>query len=96
MMQGRLARIGLAEAASASGKGSCRLALFSIAYSRRAHSSPCQHADRIGTGAFDTLVGAFDTAKKIPASDDDRDLDAARRRALQIRRDPGERIWSRP
>jgi len=94
MMQGRLARIGLAEGGHRQGgKGSCRLALFfdRIFEGERVHHRR-QHADRIGTGAFDTLVGAFDTAKKIPASDDDRDLDAARRRALQIRRDPGERI----
>src|SRR5580704_11948566 len=94
MMQCRLARIRLAKRGHwQSRKGSRRLALLldRIFEGERVHHRR-EHADRIGAGPLDALVRAFNAAKKIAAADDDRDLDAARRDLLQIRRDPRQGI----
>src|SRR5580704_7379504 len=90
MMQCRLARIRLAERGHwQSRESSRRLALLldRIFEGERIHHRR-EHADRIGAGPLDALVRAFNASKKIAAADDDRDLDAARRDLLQIRRDP--------
>src|SRR5262249_42541531 len=52
--------------------------------------------DRIGSGAIDSFVCAFDATEKISAADNDRNLNAARRDILQISRDPRENVVVKP
>ena len=81
MRERRLARIGLAQRRHGDrGEHPRRLAdLLERALHRERVHDRRQHADGIGAGALDPLVGALKPAKEIAAADDDRDLRPERR-----------------
>ena len=93
-MQSRLARIGLAER----GHGHGREHTGGLAepldreFERQGVHHRRQHADRIGAGPFDALLGTLDTAEEIAAPDDHRHLDAKRGRFDEIQGKPVERL----
>ncbi len=78
MGERRLARIGLAQRRHRDRRQHARrLAdLLERALHRQRVHHGREHADRVGAGALDALVGAEQAAEEIAAADDDRDLDA--------------------